>query len=118
MSSRKYQVLLGHLPRCKGAEAVLRRAQVQRVQKFVGNRQLPQGLRDDVMRHMEATRSVTSDPDAGEIFPRLSHILQACTLPRPRQHTLPRLSHILQACTLPCLRQHSVIADLQVKQGF
>ena len=52
-------------------------AQVQRVQKFVGNRQLPQGLRDDVMRHMEATRSVASDLDAGEIFPRLSHILQA-----------------------------------------
>ena len=53
------------------------RAQVQRVQKFVGNRQLPRALRDDVMRHMEATRSVASDPDAGEIFPRLSHILQA-----------------------------------------
>ena len=52
-------------------------AQVQRAQKFVGNRQLPQGLRDDVMRHMDATRSAPSDVDAGEIFPRLSHILQA-----------------------------------------
>ena len=57
-------------------------AQVQRAQKFVGNRQLPQGLRDDVMRHMDATRSATSDVDAGEIFPRLSHILQAWRLGR------------------------------------
>ncbi|KAK9831937.1 hypothetical protein WJX81_001333 [Elliptochloris bilobata] len=90
------------------AALVATRAQVQRVQKFVGNRQLAQALRDDVMRHMEATRSVASDPDAGEIFPRLSHILQV-EVAKHMSRGLLALVPIFAGCSSPFLDSLSVL---------
>ena len=61
--------------------------QVQAIQKFVTNRNLPERLKEDITRYVESSAVIRSEHGHQEdVFSLLSHTLQAGRTPQAASH--------------------------------